>query len=232
SPRPPALENSGFSVLTTAMDPWPPDTSLEQISAIWKGAGERVIEEIDRRLAEVGSDPQKRIPLLVSKASMLNSEGEPERSYALLEQVRSTVAGEERLAAAGMGPVIYLQGVTALRRGETDNCVMCRGESSCILPIMPGAVHVNPTGSRLAIEHFNEYLGQFPDDLEVRWLLNLAYMTLGDYPDRVDPRYRLDLSRFFKSEFDIGRFRDIGHRAGVSRFNQAGGAIMDDFDND
>src|SRR5262249_2585818 len=81
SPRPPALENSGFSVLTTAMDPWPPETSLEQISAIWKGAGERVLGEIDRRLAEVGSDPQKRIPLLVSKASMLNSEGEPERSY-------------------------------------------------------------------------------------------------------------------------------------------------------
>ena len=26
--------------------------------------------------------------------------------------------------------VIYYQGVTALRCGETDNCVLCRGESS------------------------------------------------------------------------------------------------------
>src|SRR5262249_54174183 len=41
-----------------------------------------------------------------------------------------------------------------------------------------------------------------------------------------------DLSRFFQSEFDIGRFRDVGHLVGVNRFNQAGGAIMDDFDND
>ena len=40
------------------------------------------------------------------------------------------------------------------------------------------------------------------------------------------------LEQFFKSEFDIGKFRDVGHAVGVNRFNQAGGAIMDDFDND
>ena len=40
------------------------------------------------------------------------------------------------------------------------------------------------------------------------------------------------LDRFRQSEFDIGKFRDVGAVAGVDRFNQAGGAIMDDFDND
>ena len=109
---------------------------------------------------------------------------------------------------------------------------MCRGESSCIFPISPAAVHTNPAGSRLAIEHFTEYLEHFPSDLEVCWLLNLAHMTLGEYPDGVDSRFRLDLSRFFQSEFDIGRFRDVGQSVGLNRFNQAGGAIMDDFDND
>ena len=57
-------------------------------------------------------------------------------------------------------------------------------------------------------------------------------MTLGEYPDRVDSRFRLDLNRYLNSEFDIGKFRDVGHLAGVNRFNQGGGAIMDDFDND
>jgi hypothetical protein len=57
-------------------------------------------------------------------------------------------------------------------------------------------------------------------------------MTLGEYPAGIPSEFRLDLTRFFKSEFDIGRFRDIGHLAGVNRLNQAGGAIMDDFDND
>src|SRR5262249_46134052 len=34
------------------------------------------------------------------------------------------------------------------------------------------------------------------------------------------------------SEFDIGRFRDIGDRAGINRLNLAGGAVLEDFDND
>src|SRR5262249_42690282 len=109
---------------------------------------------------------------------------------------------------------------------------MCRGESSCIIPISPAAVHQNPEGSRLAIGHFTEYLHEFPDDLEVRWLLNLAHMTLGEHPDKVDPRHLISLDHFTHSEFDIGKFRDIGHIVGVNRLNQAGGAIMEDFNND
>ena len=119
-----------------------------------------------------------------------------------------------------------------MRRGENENCLDCRGESSCILPIAPAAVHTIPAGSRLAIRHFSEYLEAFPDDLEVRWLLNLAHMTLGEHPDKVDPRFLITLDRWRQSEFDIGKFRDIGHLVGVNRLNQAGGAIMEDFDND
>ncbi len=139
---------------------------------------------------------------------------------------------DPKFGPVGLGTVIYFQGVTALRRGETENCVMCRGESSCILPIAPAAVHTIPAGSRLAIKHFTEYLNVYPGDLEVRWLLNVAHMTLGEYPERVNPRFRLDLERFFHSELDIGKFRDVGHLTGVNRFNQSGGAIMEDFDND
>ena len=128
--------------------------------------------------------------------------------------------------------LVYLQGISALRRGETDNCVMCRGESSCILPISPAAVHTDRTGSRLAITHFTEYLEVFPDDRDVRWLLNVAHMTLGEYPEKVDSSHRVAIDGFFNSEFDIGRFRDIGHLAKVNRFNMAGGAVMEDFDND
>jgi hypothetical protein len=63
-------------------------------------------------------------------------------------------------------------------------------------------------------------------------LLNLAHMTLGEHPAKVDRRHVLALDHFRASEFDIGRFRDIGALASVNRFNQAGGAIMEDFDND
>ena len=100
------------------------------------------------------------------------------------------------------------------------------------MPIAPAAIHTNPLGSRQAIEHFTEYLKQFPDDFEVRWLLNLAHMTLGEHPSKVDPQYLVSLDHYLHNEFDIGKFRDIGNLVGIDRFNEAGGAILDDFDND
>jgi len=97
---------------------------------------------------------------------------------------------------------------------------------------LPAAIHTHPAGSRLAIKHFSEYLDRFPDDLGVRWLLNVAYMTLGEHPQHVEPGRLLSLASYLKSEFDIGRFRDVGHLVGVNRFNFQGGGIMEDFDND
>jgi VCBS repeat protein/ASPIC/UnbV protein len=231
-PRLPVVDSSGYQVLGSMLPRWKPDSSLEEISNIWRGPGYRAIKEVDRQLADSTQRDEARVSLLMMKSCLLNSEGETEKSYRLLQQLRSLVERKERLAPTMLATVIYLQGVAALRRGENDNCVMCRGESSCILPISPAAVHQNPAGSRLAIKHFTEYLDQFPTDIEVLWLLNVAHMTLGEYPDRVDSRFRLDLTRFFHSEFDIGKFRDVGHLVGVNRFNQAGGAIMEDFDND
>src|SRR5262249_8340769 len=149
-------------------------------------------------------DLREIVSLLMTKAQALNYEGEPIRSYEVAQEARSVAETDDLVASEWLYTILYFQGVTALRRGENDNCIMCRGETSCILPISPAAVHTRPEGSRLAIVHFTECLRQFPDDLEVRWLLNLAHMTLGEYPDKVDPRFRLDLSRFIRSEFDIG----------------------------
>jgi hypothetical protein len=232
APRDPMLDLSGFRALVEAVPTWAPSSTLQEISNIWRGAADRAVSELDVRLAVSSESDRDRATMMITKACLLNSQGETEKAYQVLEEERAYLRKRDNVAPEQLATVIYAQGVTGLRRGETENCVMCRGESSCILPISPAAVHTIPTGSRLAITHFTEYLELFPEDLEVRWLLNLAHMTLGDYPDGVDSRYRLDLSRFFQSEFDIGKFRDVGHLVGVDRFNQAGGAIMDDFDND
>jgi FG-GAP-like repeat/ASPIC and UnbV len=222
----------GFAGMSGTIKGWAPEASLEEISKIWRGAGLRGIDEVDRTLVGTNPSPEERVSLLIRKTALLNAEGEAEKAYQVLAQLRSMVERDPKLVQAALGTVIYYQGVTAMRRGENDNCIMCRGESSCIIPIAPAAVHTNPNGSRLAIKHFTEYLDVYPDDLEARWLLNLAHMTLGEFPDKVESRFRLDLEGFFHSAVDIGKFRDIGHLAGVNRFNQAGGAIMEDFDND
>ena len=181
--------------LTAVVPRWKPGASLEDISNVSRSAGQRAVADIDRDLAAGGID-QTRSPEADADEGLAGElrgrDPEGLRSFAATAPLLERTGD---LATDSMGTLIYLQGVAALRRGENDNCIMCRGESSCILPISPAAVHTNPAGSRLAIKHFTEYLEQFPDDLEVRWLLNLAHMTLGEYPDEVDPRFRLDLCR-------------------------------------
>jgi hypothetical protein len=229
-PRQP-MDTSGFTEALVHLR-WVPDANLEQIGDNWRSVAARMIEELDKALPPPGKSDAQRLLIQLSKSNVFNYDGENARAYELLQELRPWVEQNDTLAEIGLYTVIFFQGVTALRRGETDNCIMCRGESSCIVPIVPAAVHTNPTGSRLAIRHFTEYLEQFPADLGVRWLLNLAHMTLGEHPQKVDPRFLVSLDHFNKSEFNIGRFRDIGQQAGVNRFNMAGGAVLEDFDND
>jgi hypothetical protein len=227
-----AMDTSGFTAIRPFVSPWKPSASLAEIRDAFAGAASRGVEMLDRRIASGTLSANETLMALVTKALLLNYDGEADKAYDVLTKARSLVEGDPALARQALYSVVYLQGVTALRRGENDNCIMCRGESSCILPIAPAAVHTFPEGSRLAIKHFTEYLDQFADDLEVRWLLNVAHMTLGEHPHKVDPKHLLPLDHYLKSEIDIGRFRDVGHLVGVNRLNQAGGGIMDDFDND
>ncbi|MFN0018502.1 MAG: CRTAC1 family protein [Pirellulaceae bacterium] len=226
------LDSGGFTLVTTTIPPWRPDASLAEIGDIWRRIGYRRIEQLDKQLAAQVTPPRDKFAYLMMKAGLLNYEGDPKLAYEVLEECRAIVAGDEELSRGALSSVIVFQGITALRIGENENCILCRGESSCIIPISPAARHTKPHGSRLAIRHFTEYLDAFPDDLEVRWLLNLAHMTLGEHPQKVDPRQLLSLDKFMKSEFDIGKFRDIGHLVGINRLNQSGGGILEDFDND
>ncbi len=226
------VDTGGFASIMGRLKRWSASATLEEIAESWRDEPARNLKRIDRELADPGKTDIEKLQLRLERATFLNFKGDPRASYDALVQTRAWLETTDRPAEVGLYSLIFFQGVSALRRGETDNCVMCRGESSCILPIAPAAVHTQPDGSRLAIAHFTEYLTKFPDDLAVQWLLNLAYMTLGEYPQKVDPRFLIKLDHFLKSEVDIGKFRDIGHAAGVDRFNMAGGSVLEDFDGD
>jgi hypothetical protein len=226
-PRRP-IETSGYRAVFNHIPPWQPTASLEDYAAAYRQAVPRGLAALEADL-KTGSQPVVAVHL--EKASLLHAQGDPAKAYRVLADLESRIKGT-REEEKWIYTILFYKGVTALRIGENDNCVLCRGESACIFPISSAAVHAKPAGSRRAIEHFREYLRRFPDDLEVKWLLNLAHMTLGEYPAGVDPRHRLLLDAFCKSEFDIGVFRDVSHVVGVNRLNQSGGAILEDFDND
>jgi hypothetical protein len=162
------LDTSGFVTAVMGVSRWGPTASLEEISTAWQRVASEGLAQIDRQLALPGQPQRETLDLLQKKAKLLHYQGEPAKAYDVLEQLRRGIARDDGLAADLRSTIIYYQGVTALRIGENQNCILCRGESSCILPVVPEAVHTNPSGSRLAIQHFTEYLANFPDDLEVR----------------------------------------------------------------
>lgn len=226
------VDSSGYSATMSVVPPWAENASLNEIRQAWEKAGYRQIKLMDTQMGTSQIPTAAMCNNLVMKAMLLNYEGDPHAAYDVLSDARELFRRQPQLSVQFLGTLTYMLGVTSLRCGESDNCVLCRGESSCILPIAPAAVHTDEVGSRRAIEHFETYLESFPEDLEVRWLLNLAHMTLGEYPQGVDPRYLISFNRYTESEMDIGEFRDIGHAVGLDRFNTAGGGIMDDFDLD
>src|SRR5436190_8987383 len=72
-----------------------------------------------------------------------------------------------------------------LRLGERINCIKDHSVESCIFPIAGRGVHADKTSSGKAIELYQQILSNDQADLESRWLLNIAYMTIGGYPDQV-----------------------------------------------
>jgi hypothetical protein len=233
-PRPRGkLDDSGFVFAASLLSRWDDPTSLEAVRDAFRDLGYRNLKTLEKRLATPGLDPYGKVNILLPRALLYLYEGEPQRAYDELTRARAEAKKIPALSAQALSQLIFLQGVAALRGGENDNCILCRGEGSCIFPIGPQAVHKEPAGSRLAVRHFTEYLRRHPDDLGVRWLLNLAYMTLGEHPAGVPSEYLIPLERFrTEPTHGIGKFREIGALASVNRFNRGGGAIMEDFDND
>jgi len=123
-------------------------------------------------------------------------------------------------------------GATYLHWSEMENGIYNGSRDLDIFPpLNPHASFEKTDESKQAISYFLKFLEQKPDNLEVRWLLNLSYATLGQYPSGVPAAYLIPESNF-KSKENIGRFVDRAAEAGLNVFGAAGGLIVDDFDND
>ncbi|HWQ33520.1 MAG TPA: FG-GAP-like repeat-containing protein [Blastocatellia bacterium] len=122
-------------------------------------------------------------------------------------------------------------GVAWLRSGELENCVHNHNAETCIFPLSRAAQHHHPAGAERAIEYFRKHLAQRPDNLEVRWLLNLAYQALGKYPQAVPAAFLIPPAAL-ASKDRMAKFTDVAASLGIDPVSDAGGAIVDDFDND
>jgi hypothetical protein len=121
------------------------------------------------------------------------------------------------------------------RMGEQQNCAWNHNSDACVFPLKDGGIHSYKFGMAEAAKRYADLLADPKTDREnvflYRWLLNIAYMTLGKYPAEV-PKQWLIPEEAFKSAHDPGMFRDVALGAGLAEFGHAGGVVMEDFDND
>lgn len=210
------------------------------------------------RLAQIGKDFDRRSiaqrpDLHLARYLRHVDKAIDERTAAFLmakSAYESLLAGDNRAAAEGFQkikdtalahpqefdgnflPVIrgYLA-ISYLRLGEQSNCCSAYGPKSCLLPIQGSGIHQDQEGSRAAIREYLELLEKNPGDLTARWLLNVAYMTIGEHPEKVPPRWLIPPEKFSPAG-SFPRFTNIAPSLDLGPPALAGGCVMDDFNGD
>lgn len=144
---------------------------------------------------------------------------------------RGSIDGDVVAAIA----VSFHLGVAWMRVAETENCCARPTDETCVLPLRGTAVHAAPEGATNAAHYFVEVLqNTAPNDywhLSARWMLNIAHMALGTYPDGVPARFLIP-PRHFAPERPFPRLRDVAPAIGLDTWGTAGGIVVEDFDGD
>ncbi len=190
----------------------------------------------NRRRAAYYAEKLSGIPYSVPVNWRLNNlqelllAGENERCIVEAERVVQQAFAGEPVNAANR-PYYQILALAYLRLGEQENCLTNRDARSCIVPIEGGGVHRLTTGARQAADIYLKMLEADPDDRQSRWLLNIAYMALGDYPEAVPGAFLIPPAAF-ESEYDLPFFPDVAPQSGVDALSHAGSCSMEDFDGD
>jgi FG-GAP-like repeat/ASPIC and UnbV len=230
------FEDGGFSTASRYTGAIRDPRSLQELREAIRGRGRRGIAALRAKHDALRPDSPPTREQVVERLQLERSIGFLYMYEGKFEEAARWIEGVVRASEtppAIRADLMAVLGILALRRGEIENCLECVGPSSCIFPIDREAVHRNQAGSREAVRWFTAYLKDSPGDLRVIWLLNLAYMTLGEYPEKVPSRDLIPVE-LFRSKVDVGRFENVATRAGLTARgpNLAGGSIFDDFNGD
>jgi hypothetical protein len=127
--------------------------------------------------------------------------------------------------------IVELLALAYLRLGENENCQENHNEYACILPLKKEAFHLSRTGSENAIQIYTLLQEKYPND-KYLWLMNLAYMTLGEYPDGVPAKYLITYPNWNLEQKNFPAFKEVAIGLGLAENGLSGGVCIDDFNND
>ena len=170
--------------------------------------------ELNRRKLATAANANEKFSLEMQLAVELLNSGRPEPALQQIQDAEEFLKKTDLRFNAEIPPRLRMLKATAmLRLGELENCLDNNNAASCLFPLAPAAFHRLPRGSRGAIALFSEQLQEAPQDLSARWLLNLAYMTLGEYPKKVPARWLVP-PRTFQSECAFPQFPNVASALG------------------
>ena len=158
--------------------------------------------------------------------------GKTEEAVQYLEEALKLLPFIEEKMSREQIELFYIDlAVAWLRLGETQNCVHCETGESCIFPIRNAGIHQKKDGSEKAKKYLITLLKRQPSSLTAKWLLNVAAMTLGEYPDGVPPAFLIP-PEAFASDVDFPAFTNSAKRLGVDTMSCSGGSLVEDLDGD
>ncbi len=158
--------------------------------------------------------------------------GDPEQAMVEIDRALATAGnGDPEAQQARTDSAERLRALCWLRLGELENCLAKHCCQSCIAPVVGHGQHSARRGSENALKVLEPLLAAKPDDDELRWMLNLAHMTLGTWPDGVPKQYLISPSRF-ASDYDLPHFSDVAADCGLGISTISGGVCTEDFDRD
>ncbi len=192
--------------------------------------GERIIYY--RRLLTQPLKQQDEVLARQTLASELLRVGDSAGAVTTLEELRRICAAKAiQLPPRVARQITSLLAISYLRLGEQENCAHMHGQRACIFPIQGSGVHTLPRGAEGAVREYTALLNRNPKDALAKWLLNVAYMQLGRYPQSVPPRWLVP-AKLFRSDAPLPEFPDVAAFVGLDVTGRSGGAIMEDFDGD
>lgn len=173
-----------------------------------------------------------RMTLQVNFAQELLNSGKPQEALREFGNLAQFFKENRPLATSRNLALLRLSiASTYLWQGEMINCLSNHHVLSCLFPITSSAIQKEQGPTRDAIDVLTNHLNRASSDLRAVWLLNLAAMQVGDYPQAVPPRWLID-PKLFASEYDIKHFPDVAPSLGLNVDQLAGGSILEDFNSD
>ncbi|MBK6620699.1 MAG: CRTAC1 family protein [Saprospirales bacterium] len=125
-----------------------------------------------------------------------------------------------------------LLAISYMQAGERQSRKDNPSSASSIIPVTPEGWHRNTLGTESAAKMYLKILQSFPNDIQSRYLLNLAYMRLGQYPLGVPEAHRIPLEAFSPPNPGFPKFKEIAPSVNLAPTGHLGGVCMEDFNND